>query len=215
MSDTDAPVFDGAFRAKLWDLFRWRRDVRCFRRDPLPVDLVNELLEIAALAPSVGLSQPWRFVMVEDPVRRAAIRASFETCNAAALAEQDDSRAGLYARLKLAGLDQSPCQIAVCVEADPVQGHRLGRGTMPETTTYSAVMAIHTLWLAARAVGLGVGWVSILDPVAVMAALDVPESWTLVAYFCLGYPAVESDIPELERLGWERRRPAKPSIIHR
>ena len=177
--------------------------------------LLNELLEIATLAPSVGLSQPWRFVMVDDPARRAAVRASFEACNAAALAEQDNTRAGLYARLKLAGLDESPCQIAVCVEPAPIQGHGLGRSTMPETTTYSAVMAIHTLWLAARAVGLGLGWVSILDPAAVMASLDVPKSWTLVGYFCLGYPAAESDTPELERLGWEYRRPVKPAIVQR
>ena len=215
MPVADAPVFDDAFRAKLLDLFRWRRDVRSFRREPVPVDLLNELLEIATLAPSVGLSQPWRFVMVDDPARRAAVRASFEACNAEALAEQDKTRAGLYARLKLAGLDESPCQIAVCVEPAPTQGHGLGRSTMPETTTYSAVMAIHTLWLAARAVGLGMGWVSILDPVAVMASLDVPKSWTLVGYFCLGYPATESDTPELERLGWEYRRPAKPAIVQR
>ena len=215
MPVADAPVFDDAFRAKLLDLFRWRRDVRSFRREPVPADLLNELLEIATLAPSVGLSQPWRFVMVDDPARRAAVRASFEACNAEALAEQDKTRAGLYARLKLAGLDEAPCQIAVCVEAAPAQGHGLGRSTMPETTTYSAVMAIYTLWLAARAVGLGVGWVSILDPVAVMASLDVPKSWTLVGYFCLGYPATESDTPELERLGWEYRRPAKPDIVQR
>jgi 5,6-dimethylbenzimidazole synthase len=215
MPVTNSPVFDDAFRAKLLDLFRWRRDVRSFRREPVPVNLLNELLEIATLAPSVGLSQPWRFIMVDNPARRAAVRASFEACNAEALAEQDKTRAGLYARLKLAGLDESPCQIAVCVEADPEQGHGLGRNTMPETTAYSAVMAVHTLWLAARAVGLGVGWVSILDPVAVMTSLDAPKSWTLVGYFCVGYPATESDTPELERLGWEHRRPAKPVILQR
>lgn len=215
MPVTDAPVFDDAFRARLLDLFRWRRDVRSFRPDPVPADLLDELLEIATLAPSVGLSQPWRFVLVDDPARRAAVRASFEACNAEALARQDETRAGLYARLKLAGLDEAPCHIAVCVEPAPAQGHGLGRSTMPETTAYSAVMAIYTLWLAARAVGLGVGWVSILDPTAVMASLDVPKSWTLVGYFCLGYPAAETDTPELERLGWEHRRPAKPVILNR
>lgn len=215
MPVADAPVFDEAFRAKLLDLFKWRRDVRSFRRDPVPAGLLDELLETATLAPSVGLSQPWRFVLVDDLVRRAAVRASFEVCNAEALAKQDETRAGLYARLKLAGLDEAPCQIAVCVEAAPAQGHGLGRNSMPETTAYSAVMAIYTLWLAARAVGLGVGWVSILDPVAVMAALDVPKSWTLIGYFCLGYPAAESDTPELERLGWEYRRPPKPNIVQR
>jgi len=78
---------------------------------------------------------------------------------------------------------------------------------MPETTAYSAVMAVHTLWLAARAQGLGLGWVSILDPAAVAAALEVPEAWTFIGYFCLGTPQAEADVPELERAGWERRAP--------
>ena len=209
------PVFDDAFRARLADLFKWRRDVRRFRPEPVPPALLDELLEIAALAPSVGLSQPWKFVTVDDPARRAAVRASFEACNARALARQGADRAGLYARLKLAGLDEAPCHLAVFAEPDPDQGHGLGRGTMPETTAYSAVMATHTLWLAARAAGLGLGWVSILDPAAVTAALDVPAAWTLVGYLCLGYPRTENDAPELERAGWERRRPAKPSLVRR
>ena len=199
------PVFDEVFSETLVELFRWRRDVRSFRPDPVSAGLLDSLFEIAALAPSVGLSQPWRFVIVQDGARRRAIRASFQTCNALALAAQDESRSALYARLKLAGLDQAPCQFAVCIEPDPEQGHGLGRQTMPETTAYSAVMAIHTLWLAARAAGLGVGWVSIIDPAIVMATLDLPASWKLVGYFCLGYPASECDTPELERQGWESR----------
>jgi len=143
------------------------------------------------------------------------VRASFETCNAAALASQDAGRSALYARLKLAGLDEAPCHIAVFAEPDPEQGHGLGRGTMPETTSYSAVMAVHTLWLAARAVGLGLGWVSILDPPAVAAALDVSPHWKLIGYFCLGYPQSESETPELERAGWEYRRSAAAACIRR
>ena len=148
------------------------------------------------------------------------MRASFEACNAQALAAQPlaaqaAGRAAAYARLKLAGLDEAPCQFAVFAEPDPGQGHGLGRATMPETTAYSAVMAVHTLWLAARALGLGLGWVSILDPVTVAAALDVPPGWTLVGYFCLGYPQAADQVPELERLGWERRRPAGPAVLRR
>ncbi len=209
----DGPVFDDAFRAHLLDLFRWRRDVRRFRAEPVPPGLLDRLLGIASLAPSVGLSEPWRLVTVDDPARRAAVRASFEACNAQALqaqALQAQALAGqaAYARLKLAGLDEAPCQFAVFAEPDPAQGRGLGRATMPDTTAYSAVMAVHTLWLAARALGLGLGWVSILDPGAVAAALDVPPGWTLIGYFCLGYPQTEGEAPELERLGWERRRPA-------
>ena len=212
---SEAPAFDQPFRDQLAALFRWRRDVRHFERTPLPPGCLAELLDAACLSPSVGNSQPWRFVAVEDPARRAAVRANFETCNARALAGQEPGRAALYARLKLAGLDEAPCQLAVFAEPDPAQGHGLGRATVPETTAYSAVMAAHTLWLAARAAGLGLGWVSILDPAAVKAALDVPSGWTLVGYFCLGYPSDESDTPELERAGWEHRRTLAAVLLRR
>lgn len=209
------PVFDDAFRVQLADLFRWRRDVRHFCREPVPAELLSELLEVACLAPSVGLSQPWRFVTVDDPARRAAVRASFEACNAHALASQAVEHAASYARLKLAGLDDAPCHLAVFAEPDPVQGSGLGRKTMPETTAYSAVMAVHTLWLAARAADLGLGWVSILDPAAITMVLDVPPDWRFIGYFCLGYPRTEDDTPELERFGWERQRPAKTKLVRR
>ncbi len=209
------PVFDEDFRARLLDLFRWRRDVRRFRRDAVPEAVVDELLAIACLAPSVGLSQPWRFVTVDDPARRARVRASFLAHNAAALAAQPAERAALYARLKLAGLDDAPRHIAVFAEPSPAQGHGLGRASMPETTAYSAVMAAYTLWLAARARGLGLGWVSILDPREVAAALDVPPHWTFIGYFCLGVPETDSDTPELEREGWETRRCADDVRLRR
>ncbi|RMB54327.1 cob(II)yrinic acid a,c-diamide reductase [Sphingomonas sp. PP-CE-3A-406] len=204
--EIDAPIFGTAFQAELDALFRWRRDVRRFRRDALPGGLLDRLLETASAAPSVGLSQPWRFVTVDDPARRAAVRADFEACNAAALATQDETRAANYARLKLAGLEQAPCHVAVFVEPDPAQGHGLGRRTMPESVAYSAVIAVHTLWLAARAHGIGLGWVSILDPSRIREILDVPETWQLVAYLCIGSPEIDAVTPELEREGWEKRR---------
>ncbi len=212
---SSGPTFDGAFRDRLAELFRWRRDVRRFRPDALPAGMLEALLELACLAPSVGLSQPWRFVAVDDPARRDAVRASFAACNARALATQPADRMASYARLKLAGLDDAPCHLAVFAEPDPDQGHGLGRATMPETTAYSAVMAAHTLWLAARAAGLGLGWVSILDPAAVAAALEVPSGWMFIGYFCLGYPQAEDDTPELERAGWDRRRAEAPRLLRR
>ena len=121
------------------------------------------------------MSEPWRFVLVEDAPRRTAIRQCFEDCNARALQMQSPDRAALYARLKLAGLDDAPCQLAVFADRSTAQGGGLGRLTMPETLDYSVVIAIHTLWLAARAEGLGMGWVSILDPARVAAILDVPQ----------------------------------------
>ena len=205
--DAPAPTFDAAFRAELAELLRWRRDVRRFRPDPVDPALLDELLRLATLAPSVGLSQPWRFVTVDDPARRGTVLADFAACNAAALAGQHARRAAEYARLKLAGLQEAPCHLAVFAEPDPAQGHTLGRRTMPQTVAYSAVIAVHTLWLAARAHGLGLGWVSILDPAAITAALDVPADWIFIGYLCLGHPAGEHDTPELERAGWERSRP--------
>ena len=210
-----APVFDPAFQQQLGRLFRWRRDVRRFRRDALPDGMIGHLLDVAASAPSVGLSEPWRFVHVLSPARRLAIRDNFAASNASALRGLPSSRAGTYARLKLAGLDEAPCHLAVFADPDPVQGGSLGRRSMPQTVAYSVVMAIHTLWLAARAEGIGLGWVSILDPVAAAGTLDVPADWVFIAYLCLGYPAHDEDVPELEREGWETRSPPGSTTLVR
>jgi 5,6-dimethylbenzimidazole synthase len=215
VSNSPAPVFDDAFRSRLLDLISWRRDVRRFRRTPLAEGTLERLIECACLAPSVGLSQPWRFVIIEDAQRRAAIRASFESCNADALRAQAPERAARYARLKLAGLDDAPVHIAVFADRETAQGHGLGRLTMPETIDYSVVMAIHTFWLAARVEGIGVGWVSILDPARIAAILDVPAAWTFIGYLCVGYPSEEHDTPALEREGWENRRAAHEIALYR
>jgi 5,6-dimethylbenzimidazole synthase len=208
-------AFDEAFREKLRDLIIWRRDVRRFRPDAVAPGTVERLLAVACLAPSVGLSQPWRFVLVEDPARRAAVRRNFRHCNEAALASYSGERAQRYATLKLAGLDEAPVHLAVFADRGTEQGHGLGRRTMPEMTEYSAVMAIHTLWLVARAEGLGLGWVSILDPAEIASILDVPAAWIFLGYFCLGYPQSEETTPELERQGWEQRRSHEIFILRR
>lgn len=212
---TDAPEFGADFREQLLDLLLWRRDVRRFKSEPLPSGALERLIGIASLAPSVGLSEPWRFVVVETATARAGIRDCFESCNAAALKSQSDDRSALYARLKLAGLDDAPCQFALFADRETLQGHGLGRLTMPETIDYSAVMAVHTLWLAARAEGLGLGWVSILEPLQVATILDAPPEWTFVGYFCLGWPVADDWVPALERQGWENRRPAASTIYRR
>jgi len=199
------PRFDADFRERFAELLRWRRDVRRFRTDSVDPRLIERLLALASLAPSVGLSQPWRFVLVETPERRAAIRENFASANEAALNGYAGERQARYARLKLEGLSQAPVHLAVCADEATEQGHGLGRQTMPETIRYSVVAAIQTLWLAARAEGLGVGWVSILDPDAACATLELPRTWTFVAYLCLGWPEEEHDDPELERYGWEQR----------
>jgi 5,6-dimethylbenzimidazole synthase len=207
--------FDEEFRVRLRDLLIWRRDVRRFRPDPLPVGTLERLLGIACLAPSVGLCQPWRFVVVDDPRRRQVVCDVFKACNADALASYTGDSAVSYAKLKLAGLEEAPCQFAVFTDRATAVGGGLGRRTMPETADYSAVAAISMMWLAARAENIGMGWISILDPARMNDILDVPKSWRFIGYFCLGYPQVDSDRPELERVGWERRRDSQACILRR
>ena len=215
MAASKTIAFDDTFRGRLRDLLVWRRDVRRFRRDPLPPGTVEGLIDLGCLAPSVGLSQPWRFVIVNDAATRAAVRQNFASCNAQALAAQSGERAGLYARLKLAGLEEAPCQLAVFADRSTAQGHGLGRHTMPEMIEYSTVTAVHTIWLAARAQGVGMGWVSILDPKIIAALLEVPAEWKFIGYFCLGYPQLDDTVPELEQMGWEERRDASAVILKR
>jgi 5,6-dimethylbenzimidazole synthase len=153
--------------------------------------------------------------MAEDPERRAAVRAAFERANRDALAAYEGESAHRYARLKLAGLDAAPIQIAVFADPATGQGCGLGRRTMPETIEYSAALAVHTLWLAARAHGIGVGWVSILDPADMAPIFAVPENWSFIAYLCLGFPESSDDLPALERAGWEQRRQWKSFVLKR
>jgi 5,6-dimethylbenzimidazole synthase len=199
------PRFDNSFCTRFEELLLWRRDVRHFKVDPVPSALVDYLLDVVQLAPSVGNSQPWRFVQIESATARAAVRTNFERCNREALAGYEGEHARAYASLKLSGLDSSPVQWAVFCDEATGQGHGLGRATIPETLAWSVVGAVHVLWLAARARGLGLGWVSILDPAELAEALGVPTSWRLIAYLCLGWPVEEQATPELERRGWQPR----------
>ena len=200
--------FSPAFREELAALMRWRRDVRRFRTDPVPEDSLARALRAFALAPSVGLSEPWRVLRLESPARRAACLANFRDCNALALDGFDGDRAATYSRLKLSGMQEAPVHLAVfCDDATP-KGHGLGAATMPETRAWSVVGAITHLWLALRAEGLGLGWVSILDPVRLAHDLDVPANWRFIGYLCIGWPEKEDTVPELERAGWETRAAA-------
>ncbi|PNU04429.1 5,6-dimethylbenzimidazole synthase [Novosphingobium guangzhouense] len=207
------PAFSPAFGDDLAALLAWRRDVRHFRRDPLDDALVAELLATAQLAPSVGNSQPWRFVRVRSADLRAALaaHADAEVSRAGDAAYEGERRAA-YGALKLHALDHAPEVIAVfCDEATPI-GMGLGAATMPQTREWSVVMAIHTLWLAARAQGLGLGWVSIVRPDFVTELLAVAPSWRFVALLCLGHPEAEDDVPELERKGWQARLGASAHV---
>ena len=209
------PEFDKSFREQFEELLKWRRDVRSFRSDPIEAQLLEHLICLASLAPSVGYSQPWRFVLVESAECRESVRANFERCNREALGLYSGEKAQLYASLKLAGLRDAPVHLAIFLTQNTHHGSGLGRVTMPETLEYSAVLAVHTLWLASRTYGLGLGWVSILDPVEVNRGLNVPHDWKLIAYLCIGYPKDDNSSPELLRRGWEETLPIRQMIVKR
>ena len=189
--------------------------MRHFESTPIDGKVVERLIDAAGLAPSVGYSQPWRFVEIASQAAREAVRANFAKCNAEALASYEGDKARKYAALKLEGLRDAPLQLAVFTDAATSVGHGLGRRTMPETVRYSTVMAIQNLWLLARALGIGVGWVSILDPETLCSSLDIDPQWTFTAYLCIGYPKSVSAVPELQRAGWEVRNEQSRRMLRR
>lgn len=203
--------FSADFQTTLRDLMRWRRDVRRFRTDLVDEAILRDCLDAFLLAPSVGLSEPWRVIEVQTPAARAAALANFSAANARALDGYDGEKAHLYSTLKLSGMQEAPVQLAIWCDDSTDKGAGLGAATMPETRRYSVVGAITLFWLTARAKGLGVGWVSILDPDQLAQDLDIPSDWSLVAYLCVGWPEALSDTPELEQAGWETRRPTLPT----
>lgn len=203
---TDYAPFSDAFMLEFSRLMRLRRDVRHFRTDPVDEDILTEAMAAFHDAPSVGLSQPWRLIRVNSPDLRKLAQQNFAKANQAALDGYSGERAKSYANLKLTGMDQAPVQLAVFCDDGTQQGGRLGAGTMPEMRAYSVVCAMTLFWLALRARGLGLGWVSILDPDQLARDLDASPDWRLIGYFCIGWPQEMSDTPELERVGWERRQ---------
>ncbi len=192
---------EGVYRA-----IRERRDVRSgFLPEPLPQALLLRLLSSAHQAPSVGLMQPWRFIVIESRAIRQGVFEIFQDASAEERQTYSGEQAQLYSRLTLQGILTAPVNLGVVCDCNSSRGHALGRHTMPETALYSAVCAIQNLWLAARAEGVGLGWVSILDPERVKAILKIPDSMTLVGYFCMGFVEKFEPEPEIEQAGWERR----------
>ncbi|GHC63234.1 5,6-dimethylbenzimidazole synthase [Neogemmobacter tilapiae] len=201
-------AFGPEFRAEFHDLMRWRRDVRRFRTTPVPDETLARCLTAFRHAPSVGLCEPWRLVWAETPAIRAKIQQNFHAANEQALSGYDGDKAKIYAGLKLAGLQEAPLQFALFCDQTTEKGAGLGAATMPETRAYSCVSALMLFWLALRAEGLGLGWVSILDPARLSADFQVDAGWQFIGYFCLGWPEHDDDTPELERAGWEKRADA-------
>ena len=188
----------------LLNLLSWRRDVRHFETTPIPDDQIDLLLNAIELAPSVGNSRPWRFVRVGSDDLKKSVYQNFKSSNAAASDVYADEELENYNNLKLAGLKEAPLHLAVFTELNPDLGKGLGRQTMPETLIYSTVIAIHNLWLAARTMNIGVGWVSILNPKELNTMLDVPDEWQFTGYLCLGYPKFDAKEPELHQTSWQK-----------
>ena len=199
--------FSEGERAAVYRAIHERRDVRRgFLPTLVPDEVMERLLTAAHAGPSVGLMQPSRFVIVRDAGVRAAVHQAFAEANRAAAGRYAGEQRELYDGLKLEGLLEAQQHLCVLCDCGSAQGHGLGRQTMPETAPYSTVCAVENLWLAARVEGVGVGWVSILDPERLRAILQVPERLMIVAYLCVGYVDAFGSAPELERVGWEQRR---------
>src|SRR3984957_5277399 len=207
--------FNESDRAAVYRAIGARRDVRRgFIDRPLPDEVLQRLLAAAHSAPSVGLMQPSRFIVIRDLATRTAVHNIFEEANHKAATTYQGEQRERYAALKLEGILEAPQNLCIVCDTQNERGHKLGRHTMPETAAYSTVCAIQNLWLAARAEGIGVGWVSIVDPARLRTLLHIPDHILPVAYLCLGYVEKFASEPELQRSGWEKRVPLHAAVCY-
>ena len=199
--------FSAGDREVLYRVIERRRDVRAFRSDPIPFATLYRMLDAAHHAPSVGLMQPWNFIVIQDASTKARIKELFLRENEKAAAHYSGPRGMLYRSLRLEGIEEAP--VNLCVTADRTRSgpHVLGRNTIVDTDIYSTCCAIENLWLAARVEGIGVGWVSILSIDGLRKVLAIPEHVVVVGYLCLGYAQEFLDEPELQRRSWASRVP--------
>lgn len=201
-------AFSEAERESFYRLMQSRRDVRRFLPDPVPAEVLRRILTMAHCAPSVGFMQPWNFILIASLETRRKIKGLFEARNARETLEIDNrERRELYSSLKLEGILESPLNLAVTCDRNRDAPFVLGRGPMPQTDLFSTCLAVQNLWLAARAEGVGIGWVSILEPRVVEEMLQLPAGVELVAYLCVGYPVEFRPKPMLEEAGWKERQP--------
>lgn len=208
----EGKYFDDATVSVLQEVILHRRDVRGNRFLPTPLEdaVIDQLLMAALNAPSVGFSQPWEFVLIRDQVVKQQVRNSFQEENAKALPQFSEEKQPEYIRLKLEGIMEAPLNIAVFYK--PSDKPVLGQMAMPEAGLYSVVCAVQNMWLMARALNIGVGWVSILDAEKVKRILHAPADNKLVAYLCVGYTNGFYSQPELEILQWEKRK-VKEAVV--
>lgn len=191
-----------------------RRDIRKFRSGQVPDEIIERILMAAHAAPSVGLSQPWRFILIRSMQTRTRVKELFDSINRLESGRiEDTARQELYDSLKLEGILESDFNLAVVCEPPAQDSFTLGAGTIPQTIRDSVCLAIQNLWLAARAEGVGVGWVSILPEGQIEGILGLPSNVELVAYLCVGYPEEFDDKPMLETIGWGKRLPLEQMVM--
>jgi len=207
--------FSESERDGLYKAIHSRRDVRSgFTQEQIPDKVLVRILEAAHHAPSVGFSQPWNFILIKDQNTRGAIKASFNEERVRAAEHAEEERRAKYLSLKLEGILDSA--VNVCVTYDPTRfgPFVIGRNTIPEAGVYSVCCAVQNLWLAARAEGIGVGWVSILSNAVLKRTLSLPDHVTPVAYLCLGYVKEFAERPDLEDAGWLPRLGLKDVVYY-
>ena len=205
---TSAQPFSATDRAAVYSAIFNRRDVRGqFLPTPVPDDVLSRILMAAHHAPSVGFMQPWNFLLVRSDAVKQRIHEIFTAANDEAARMFPDEKREIYSRLKLQGILDSPINLCITCDRSRSGPVVLGRTHMPTMDLYSSVCAVQNLWLAARAEGLGVGWVSIFHEKALQDALGIPQHIVPIAYLCIGYVSHFNDKPELEKAGWLPRLP--------
>ena len=213
MKEHPQRIFDDKEQALLEEIMAHRRDVRGnhFLSTPISQESIDRIIEAALAAPSVGFSQPWEFVLIRDQKTKQAIKETFSEETARAAIQFTDEKQKEYIQLKLEGILESPLNMAVFYK--PAEGPVLGQTSMPNMGKYSVVCAIQNMWLMARSLNIGMGWVSILDPEKVKQVLGAPEENQLIGYLCFGYTDMFYNQPELELRKWDRKKLQKEVVI--
>ena len=198
----------------IYEAIKRRRDVRStFKGDPIDEGTLAKILMAGHLAPSVGYSQPWNFILIRDVQTRKKILEETLRQREEFAQKLDDDRRKLFNTIKIEGILDTPINVVVTCDPSRFGPNVLGRHTMPETCAYSAVLAVGNIWLAARAEGVGIGWVSFMDKDRVKGIVNIPPHVELVAYLCMGYVTNFPEIPELEERGWNRRLPLSELVF--
>lgn len=213
MSKQQQRVFTKEEQQLLEEILIHRRDVRGnhFLKTPIPKDAIDTILEAGLAAPSVGFSQPWEFVLIRDQQTKQAVKETFSEETEKAALSFEDQKQQEYIQLKLEGILESPLNMAVFYK--PKEGPVLGQTSMPNMGKYSVVCAIQNMWLMARSLNIGMGWVSILDPEKVKKVLNAPPENQLIGYLCFGYTDMFYNQPELELRKWDRKKLQKEVVI--